>query len=183
MTDTAFFLPILWGFASLVALLSGCQTTAEPACPLPQGTNVERSFTHARGDLSRSECQFRFDAYFERLLDIAAGDPSPQNSERFSQFLVWANDQGIISKISAKEHYNRYFSAKFVSLPDDYSNCSYTCRKKQEIISNMKTELRDKDRGLLKVTGDKRKYAEANRLYDSVQTLLEATCKACDASG
>lgn len=162
-------------------LLAGCQTTPEPPpeCALPKAASVKQAFDHTRQELNRSECHFRFDAYFERLLETAAGDPDPKNSEYFSEFLLWANSQDIITRRSAEEYYNRYFNVKFVSLPDEYSNCAYTCRMKDEIIHNMEAELRQKDMGLLKIMANKRAYAKANSLHDSMLTVLEATCTAC----
>ncbi|ADE14670.1 conserved hypothetical protein [Nitrosococcus halophilus Nc 4] len=169
---------------SMALWLSSCQTTPAPPpeCTLPQTTGVKQAFTHTRKELSRSECHFRFDAYFDRLLDTAAGDPNPQHSEHFSEFLIWANSQDIITRRNAEEYYNRYFNAKFVSLPNEYSNCAYTCRMKDEIVHNMKEELRQKDKGLLKIMANKRAYARANSLHDSILTVLEATCTACATS-
>ena len=182
MIDKVLLTPMPWAFA-LLLLLCACQSTPEqPGCNLPEGTNLDRALTHARTDLSQPECQFRFDGYLQRLLEIAAGDPDPKHSERFSEFLIWANDQGVITKLKAKEYYNRYFNAKFVSLPDDYSNCAYTCRVQDEITAKMEAELRDKEFGLLKVTKDKRKFAQANTLYQSMLTLIAATCEACNTA-
>ncbi len=165
----------------LTLFLFGCATTnKEPPCQLPESKNVESAFSHAREDLSRPKCHYRFDAYFQRLLEIAEGDPDPGHARRFSDFLVWANAQDIVNKRTAKDYYNRYFSYKFVSLPDKYSNCGYTCRVRDEVAANMREELRDKDKGLLKVTGDRDKYARANDLYESIQLLIEATCTACE---
>ena len=166
----------------LMLLVTGCAMTADTQeCLLPGSKNVESAFSQARQDLSRAECQYRFDAYFQRLMEIAEGDPDTGHARRFSDFLLWANSQDIINKRTAKDYYNRYFSHKFVSLPDTYSNCGYTCRVRDEVAANMRDELRDKDQGLLRVTGDREKYARANDLYQSLQLLIEATCTACES--
>jgi hypothetical protein len=172
------------GVLATVLWLAGCQMTPEttPECALPRTTDVAHAFEQTRNGLKRSECHFHFDAYFERLLETAAGDPDPKHSEHFSEFLLWANAQDIITRRNAQEYYNRYFNTKFASLPNEYSNCTYTCRIQNEIVQQMKEELLQKDRGLLKITGNKRAYAEANSLHDSVLLLLEATCTACAAS-
>jgi len=172
----------LFGAVAIMAWLTACQITREPDCTLPSGTNVELAFDQARDELSRKACQPRFDDYFTQLLDIAAGSPSPEHGQRFSEFLLWANEQGAITKRSAEDYYNRYFSPKFASLQNDYSNCTHTCRLKAEIESAMQDELLQKDIGLLKVMNNKRKYAQANTNYRSVLTLIEATCEACRAS-
>ena len=170
---------LLWGLATLIVPLAGCQTTPMPNCTLPEGTNVDRAFSHARDQLSQRECHYRFDEYYQRLLQIAIGDPNSNHNERFSNFLLWANEQDIITRVSAKEYYNRYFGTKFVSLPNEYSNCSYTCKVQEEVTRKMQSELRDKETGLLRVTNDRRRFAEANSRYQSTLTLLEATCEAC----
>jgi len=175
-------LAALFGAVVIAASLAACQMTRGPDCTLLSGTNVERAFDRAREELSRNACKSQFGNYFEQLLDIAAGAPSPEHSQRFSEFLLWADAQEVITRRSAEDYYNRYFSPKFASLQDEYSNCTHTCRMKADIESAMEEELLQKDIGLLKVTNDKRKYAQANANYRSILTLIEATCEACRAS-
>ncbi len=172
----------LLGAVAIALWLAACQMTREAECTLAFGTNVERAFDHSREQLTRNACKSRFGAYFEQLLDIAAGAPSPEHSQRFSEFLLWANTQELITRRSAEDYYNRYFSPKFASLQNEYSNCTHTCRLKAETESAMQEELLQKDIGLLKVTNNKRKYALANAYYHSILTLIEATCEACRAS-
>ncbi len=172
----------LLGAVAIALWLADCQMTREqPGCTLPSGTNVERAFDHAREQLSRNACRPEFGDYFEQLLDIAAGAPGPEHSQRFSEFLLWANAEEVITRRSAEDYYNRYFSPKFASLQNEYSNCTHTCRLKAETESAMQEELLQKDIGLLKVTNDKQKYAQANAYYHSILTLIEATCEACRA--
>jgi hypothetical protein len=45
----------------------------------------------------------------------------------------------------------------------------------------MERELSDKERGLLKVSVDRDGYYRADRLYQEVELVLEATCTACTA--
>ena len=45
----------------------------------------------------------------------------------------------------------------------------------------MERELSDKERGLLKVSEDREGYYRADRLYQEVELVLEATCTACTA--
>ena len=172
----------LLGAVAIAILLAACQMTREQECTLASGTNVERAFDYSREQLSRNACKSRFGDYFERLLDIAAGAPSPEHSQRFSEFLLWANAQELITRRSSEDYYNRYFSPKFASLQNEYSNCTHTCRLKAETESAMQEELLQKDIGLLKVTNNKQKYAQANAYYHSILTLIEATCEACRAS-
>ena len=45
----------------------------------------------------------------------------------------------------------------------------------------MERELSQKERGLLKVSTDADSYYRADRLYQEVELVLEATCTACTA--
>jgi hypothetical protein len=173
---------VLLGLVAIAIWLAACQVTREAECTLPSGTDVGQAFDHAGEELSRKACKSLFDDYFERLLDIAAGAPDLQHSRRFSEFLLWADDREIITRSSAENYYNRYFSPKFASLPDEQNNCTHTCRVQAEVGRDMQQELLQKDMGLLKVTNDPRKYALANSNYYSILTLIEATCEACRAA-
>ena len=129
-----------------------------------------------------SGCQAHFDRYYDDLLLIAEGDPKAENKRAFSEFLVWASDQGLLSTRQAQDYYNRYFNVKFMSMRSDYNNCSHTCPNKQKVLFDMERELLDKERGLLKVSTDADAYYRADRLYQEVELVLEATCTACAAS-
>ncbi|MGI9343844.1 MAG: hypothetical protein ACR2QV_13480, partial [Gammaproteobacteria bacterium] len=107
--------------------------------------------------------------------------PKPENKRAFSEFLVWSNDQGLLSRRQAERHYNRYFNVKFMSLEGDYNNCSHTCPRRDRVYLDMERELNAKERGLLKASLDKDGYYRANELYQEVELVLEATCNACAA--
>jgi hypothetical protein len=148
------------------------------ACAAPSTNQLSAAFQQTKDALSAG-CQARFDRYLTRLLDIAEGDPQPDNKRYFSEFLVWSTDQGLISKRQAREHYNRYFSPKFVALMGDYNNCASTCPAKNEVLLNMRSELQSKETGLLKVSLDREGYYRADRLFQETELVLEATCQAC----
>lgn len=171
-----------WLAATILAsamLLSACATT-EPSCLSPQTRNLDSAMSAVRSNLE-SGCQAYFDRYYDDLLTIAEGDPRPENKRTFSEFLVWATDSGLLSKRQAEEYYNRYFNVKFMSMRGDYNNCSHTCPNKQKVLFDMERELSDKERGLLKVSLDNDGYYRADRLYQEVELVLEATCTACAA--
>ncbi len=151
------------------------------SCALPQEHSLERALEAARTSL-QAGCETRFDAYLETLLAIAEGDPAPENKERFSEFLVWTTEQGLLSRRQARELYNRYFSVKFVSMTGDYNNCALSCPRKTALISELETELADKELGLMKVSGDRDGYYRADRLFQELELVLEATCTACAAA-
>lgn len=166
--------------AAIVTSLAACSTspTQATACSVPEGPNLERAISAARFDLETG-CEHRFDEYFQRLLTIAEGDPKKENKASFSDFLLWANDAGLLSKAQARETYNRYFGVKYVSLVSDYSVCAQTCPHQSDVMRDMNRELADKEQGLLKISNDRLNYTRASNLYQEAELVLEATCEAC----
>jgi hypothetical protein len=166
--------------AAITISLAACSSnpTQATACSLPEGPNLERAISAARFDLETG-CEHRFDDYFQRLLTIAEGDPKKENKASFSDFLLWANDSGLLSKRQARETYNRYFGIKYVSLVSDYSVCARTCPHQSDVMRNMNRELADKEQGLLKISADRLNYTRASNLYQETELVLEATCEAC----
>ena len=164
----------------LATALTACNSSPSraTACSLPEGPDLDRAISAARFDLETG-CEQQFDQYFQRLLTIAEGDPKKDNKAAFSEFLVWANEEGLLSKRQARETYTRYFGVKYVSLISDYSVCDQTCPRQDEVMREMNRELVDKEQGLLKVSADRREYYRANRLFQETELVLEATCEAC----
>ncbi len=150
-------------------------------CPLPAGHDIERAFMEAERAFHNG-CEHRFDDYFQHLLQVAEGDPGPENRRRFSTFLERAADAGLISQRQAEVRYNRYFNVKFMSLRSEYNNCSQTCPRRAGVMSDMQQELLDKELGFLKVSADTASYYRANRLLRETELVLEATCRACESS-
>ena len=169
----------IFAITAAAAFLAGCETA--PECPMPTGHNVDAAFSIAEGALMNG-CHARFDAYFEKLLTVAEGDPDPGNRKRFSNFLVSASESGLLSKRQAQQYYNRYFNVKFVSLMGDYNNCAYSCPRRTVLISRMEQELADKERGLLRIVEDRDSYYRADRLLKETELVLAATCDACEPS-
>ena len=152
----------------------------QSTCTLPSGVNLEEALTHSRKDLGRLECEQMFDTYYGRLIAIAKRDPDIENRRRFSDFLMWANDEGIIDKIQARYYYNRYFNTTFMSLKDDFNVCS-SCSEdaKRDLEAELQKELGQKEDGLLRACQDKQAYYAAADQYNSILLLLDATCTAC----
>ncbi len=161
-------------------LLSGCATTSQPDCPLPEGNNLRIATEKSKAQLSQG-CIALYDAYFDRLLSIAEGDPKPRNKQAFSEFLEWSTDNGVLSRRQAQAYYNRYFNVKFMSLAGDYNNCSYSCPRQAELLTRMEEELGDKEQGLLRVSLDRDSYYRADQLLKETELVLAATCTACSA--
>ena len=176
---------------AVLLICSGCvsQKKATPSfstvstvesCPLPSGYLVDQAFSTARSTLSNPACRYQFDAVFESLLKVCKGAPDMKNKELFSNFLVWAKDEGIISRVQAEAHYTRYFSHRFISLPDTYQTCSH-CNELKAILANCRDELKDKETGLILACGDKSSYAKASDDLYKIEIILQATCEACSA--
>lgn len=172
-------LGILSALLASTVILASCASNA-PTCAGPQSKNLGSAIDTAQSSLMQG-CHAHFDRYYDDLLAIAEGDPKPENKRQFSEFLVWSSDKGLLSKRQAQDYYNRYFNVKFMSLRGDYNNCSHTCPNKQKVLFDMERELADKERGLLRVSLDNEAYYRADRLYQEVELVLEATCMACSA--
>lgn len=161
--------------------LAGCATST-PECALADTPNLDAAVHSAQARLSAG-CDVYFDSYMDQLLEVAAGDPDPENRRVFSEFLVWTSDTGLLSKRQAQETWNRYFNVKFVSLQGDYNNCALTCPVRQQVMTKMEQELADKERGMLQAAQDRAGYYRADRLLQETELVLEATCRACAAGG
>ena len=182
MQISSFKLVCFCSLAVIGFLVSACanQRQISPSCTLPSGVNLDEALVHSRKDLDHLECEVMFDGYYERLIEVAKRDPDPTNKRKFSDFLEWANSEGIIDKIQARDYYNRYFNTTFMSLPDDYNVCSSCSEKKQNTLTlRMEEELGQKEAGLLRACQDKDAYYLAADQYNSVMLLLDATCTAC----
>ena len=167
---------------ALTLFPAGCANRqyVKPGCTLPSGVKLEEALAHSREDLGHLECETMFDGYYTRLIAVARRDPDLQNKRRFSEFLEWANEEGIIDKIQARNYYNRYFNTTFMSLPDDFNVCSSCAEKTQkDLESQLEEELGQKEEGLLRACQDKNAYYLAADQYNSIMLLLDATCTAC----
>ena len=167
------------GIMAAILVLASCAAN-EPGCPSPETRNLDSAIGFVKTSLNTG-CQTHFDRYYDDLLTIAEGDPRPDNKRKFSEFLVWSGQQGLLSTRQAEDYYNRYFNVKFMAMKGDYNNCSHTCPNKRKVLFDMERELSDKERGLLRVSEDREGYYRADRLYQEVELVLEATCTACTA--
>jgi hypothetical protein len=170
--------------ALTVALaLSACTTTENTSyCAAPLTGNLESAIRSAESRLADG-CTYHFDSYFQSLLSTAENNPDPSNPMLFSDFLMGVQDRGIISQRQAQSLYNRYFNVKFVSLQGDYNTCSQTCPVRDQVMSDMRAELHDKEMGLLRASADSQSFYRADNLLKETELVLEATCRACDAGG
>lgn len=171
----------LAGLALITMWLTGC-ATATPRCALTDTHTLDGAIGSARSNLAAG-CETYFDSYMDQLLDVAADNPDPENRRAFSDFLVWAGEEGLLSRRQSQETWNRYFNVKFVSLRGDYNNCALTCPVRADVMAKMEQELADKERGMLQASLDTTGYYRADRLLQETELVLEATCRACSAGG
>ncbi|MEM7000791.1 MAG: hypothetical protein AAF529_08390 [Pseudomonadota bacterium] len=163
--------------------LAACTTTpVADHCQGDLGRNLNNAIQSVESRLNNG-CTYHFDRYFGELLEVATANPDPLNKSLFSDFLVRTSDNGTISKSQARELYNRYFNIKFVSFTGDYNTCSQACPVQAQLLADMQSELRDKQVGLMEAAQDKQSYYRADHLLKETQLVLEATCRACNASG
>ena len=164
-----------------VGFVAACTTTpVADHCTGKFPSDLSAAMSQAESRLA-SGCEYHFDSYFQDLLQVAEANPAAENKSLFSDFLVNANESGVISRRQARDLYNRYFNVKFVSFTGDYNTCSQACPVQDHVISNMKGELQDKRLGLLRVSSDQSSYYRADNLLKEAQLVLEATCRACAA--
>jgi hypothetical protein len=167
-------------FVSLTGL-AGCASEPAPDyCYANLRAPLEGAAAEAEAKLAAG-CAYHFDDYYTQLLAIGADRPDQDNRRIFSDHLVRVSDQGTISRRQAQSLYNRYFNIKFVSLAGDYNTCSQTCPVRTQVLGDMRTELIDKELGLMKISGDSASYYRADHLLKESQLVLEATCRACAA--
>jgi len=170
---THLLLPML-----LATAIAGCASAPVPvSCVAPSGKLLDSAFATAQSSLGYRQCWGQFDTYFDALLSTAEGDPGADNVERFSDFVGWSVERGIVTRVAGSELYTRYFSPNFVSLPNDRSVCSAVRTNPQ--LDDVAAELQHKYRGLVKVAGNNAVYAQASREQSALVQVLGAMETAC----
>jgi hypothetical protein len=172
---------ILTAASALAGALGGCATSPPPraaSCELEPPSTLDSMTQTARVELATPVCRDQFPAYFELALKRAESSPDEKNRTRFADLIKTSSDQGLVTQVQARELYNRYFHTTYVSLPSDYNICS-TLRSKDQLFAALETELADKRRGMLTIAADRAGFQEAQRQYNDLQLVLEATALAC----
>lgn len=184
--------------AALCFAFMGCQgqkeniNVKEPeaqkqSCSVPETLLLDKAFEESRQTLSHPDCFHQFNDHFHALLDIALQNPKPANGDKFHDYLVWAQNQGIISSNKAREYWGSYFTTTFVSLPDDYRVSDY-CSQKEDLLSDLQDELEKKKQGFTakrdpqakNSSGQPDKYLQAAQKYNKIELVFTAACKACE---
>ncbi len=146
-------------------------------------TKTQLAFEQTRRQLADAACARRYDEFEAALLAVATGDPGAGNKQHFHGFYNWSVEQGLISRLQAKERYSRYFSTGYgQSLPDDANTCSLG-KRKARVIEHLAVEAGAKKRGLLEISGDREAWFAAKRKHDDLVFLLETVSLACADAG
>lgn len=167
--------------------LAACNSTArttnnayQDKCQTINSTRLNSATDSAKSSLNTGQCSHKFADYFQNLLTVAKGSPDSGNKKKFDDFISWSVNHQIISKLDAKEYFNRYFGERFISLDNTYNTCSQGT-KQAEIFTALNQEMQDKKLGLLEVLGDKTRFIAVSAQHRDIKTILEATWMACEA--
>lgn len=159
-----------------VLLVWGCETVptvpttpyVDP-CPMPSGFIVEPAIETAQQTLMA--CPNKLDQVFMKLLEIAKHKPDKENAALIQDMFKGLIKENKVSEAYTKDLYKRYFSPKFVSLPDvkTYNLASE--------IDSIKRELR-KERnlkriGMVECSDNKAGYKMAEGEYARIVNLME----------
>jgi len=160
-----------------ILLASGCLAkkqvviSAPPAdpCPMPTGYRLKPAIEVAEQSLSK--CPHRLDEAFSRLLDIAKQSPKPENAILIQDMLKRLIKENKISEVYAKRLYQKYFSQRFISIPDVKI---YNLRGKIDSIKEaLKKELALKKIGMVECCNDKESYEKAKAEFVRAVSFME----------
>lgn len=170
--------------SSMALLASACQTTPQAKlvdCSLSPSHNLDSVAAASLSKMQTAQCHYEFDGHFAQLLNTAKGDPKSANKSVMAAYINNAAQAGVISKLDAKDRYNRYFHTTFMSLPENYNVCSAVAdeRQKDRLMKNLERELKQKKEGLLGALKDQNTYYQAQTQYTDLLLMLEATAMAC----
>lgn len=175
----------------LGALIFGCVPASAPTggglgpkgdnpCSIPRGHILSEVIQDAQKVLLQRECQTQFDAIFETILLAGEGDPKPGNKAIIGDFLEWCVSNGIFKREVARDYYGRYFSKNFMSMADgSHKTICNQCTNMPKLKSMLKTEMKQKKRGLLDICKDKEGFKNAYHIRRNGILVMEAACEAC----
>lgn len=160
-------------FAILCLLVpAGCLTPKPEAfdpCPLPTGYQMEPAIEIAESTLNI--CPDKLDLVFMALLDVANHSPKPDNAVLIQDMLENLIEGNKVSETYAKDLFKKYFSYRFVSLPDLKA---YNLGGEIDTIKKqLKEEMELKKVGLIDCCDDKARYKLAEMEYARVINFIE----------
>lgn len=171
----------------LAFVLTGCNSTSSNGasvtvdCGVPTSKKLNQAITQSQITLSQSQCYRQFNQHFDTLLAVAANEPSKGNKKAFRDYLVFAQNHGIIAKRQMQSLFTSHFSETFVSLSDKQSVCQVG-KNLNRVASRLDAELAQKKLGLQDILGDNTSYYNATRQRESAILILAATAQACGSA-
>jgi len=169
-----------------VIMAAGCQTSKpvivpeqmlqsmaaqkpKESCPMPSGFQLGPAAAMAERTLLT--CPNKFEQVFMRLLDISKHRPESQNAVIMQNLVKKLVNKNMVSERYGKELYQKYFSTRFVSLPDMRT---YNLRDSiGSIKKEMNDELRFKRIGMIECCRDRDRYRKAEGEYARLINFLE----------
>ena len=141
---------------------------ADP-CPMPSGYKLGPAVEKAEQTLMT--CPNRLDQVFLRLVEIGKHSPDKENSVLIQDLLKRLENLNKISKVYAKNLYQKYFSYSFVSLPD-----VKVYNLKEEIDSikkGLRAELALKKTGIVECSNDREGYKAVESEYARLVSFMD----------
>ena len=170
----------------LAFVLTGCNSTSNSQvvrvdCSAPTSKKLGQAVTQSQSTLVQQQCYGAFNQHFNKLLEVAANEPNKTNKKAFRDYLVFAQNQGIIAKRQMQSLFTRHFSETFVSLSDKQSMCQ-AGKSLNKVATSLDAELAEKKLGLQDILGDNKSYHNATRQRESAILILAATAHACGSA-
>jgi len=138
-------------------------------CPVPTGYQLDPALEMAEQTLTA--CPEKLDRVFMALLDIAKHSPAEENSLLIQDMLKSLIRKNKISETYTKTLYQKYFSRKFVTMPDTKA---YNLAGEMDSIKKvLKEELACKRIGMAECSNDKESYKYAEAEYVRAISFME----------
>lgn len=161
----------------LILIGVGCQSTTPVAvsvpppdpCPLPSGYKLAPAVEIAEQTLNL--CPSKLDEVFARLIEISKDSPDKENALLIQDLLKRMVTRNKISETYSRDLYKRYFSPRFVSVPDVKT---YNLAGEIETIKKgLREELALKRIGMLECSNDRASYTMAEAEYARIVGFME----------
>jgi hypothetical protein len=141
---------------------------ADP-CPMPTGYKLEPAIEMAEQTVTN--CPDKLDQVFFKLLEIAKHSPGKGNGILIQDLLKELIKTNRVSETYTKNLYQKYFSRRFVSMPD--IKVYNLAGEMSTIKKGLKKELALKKMGMVECCNDKEAYKHAEAEYARAINFME----------
>jgi len=136
---------------------------------MPSGYQLAEAVETAERTLAT--CPGKLDQVFMKLLDIAKQRPDKENGVLVQDLLKNLIKQNKISETYSKALYQKYFSRRFVTMPD--VKIYNLTGEMDSIKKSLREELACKKIGMLACCGDRESYRRAEAEYTRAVQFME----------